>query len=455
MAKLSSLTKSKSRGRPVTVVAGLLVALLSLSVLGTLLFLIPGLAQAQTAPGAGAGSILTVIVRDSYGKPLSGAKCEVLSYDWGRAYGKAYAVIAAGETNGDGAVAFEESSWPHSGYWFRFTPTDHTRPANTYFLPEEQNQYRGYPAAVVGAWGLPQIQSGPIQETEYFVIAADGLAYTDLARGKGSPAFERDPVGGMTLSRVSPQAMSSQNYLATARAATATAFANGVPTQTLPPPPVTFSGMAAGPLPITPNPGSGSGPAGGGGGGTTTTPSVASAQALVTTTQTSLLLPTPLYTAQNTSQQQPQKDGQNQPAQSQGHKSDGFSSVLLALFGITCLFFFFVYRRRIYSWLGVDLALVELPNRSKPTTKAKATNKNKNKLSWQPGRSNSAEAGSVQEVKSSSSSSTSQTNPSPTQLTFNFKLAKGKGATPRPRPRPDSNPNPNPNPTAPKTIEEE
>src|SRR5436305_8730023 len=93
---------------------------------------------------------LTIVLRDSIGNPLEGVTCDVLSYGWGLQINEAFAVIARGETDRNGVVAFDDSRWPNAGYRFRFLPTNHVKPAGTYFLPDDQNQYRGYPGAVVG-----------------------------------------------------------------------------------------------------------------------------------------------------------------------------------------------------------------------------------------------------------------------------------------------------------------
>src|SRR4051794_20447622 len=70
---------------------------------------------------------LTIVLRDSLGNPLEGVTTEVHSYDWGVELGKGYAVIARGETDKNGVVAFDNSLWPFSGYRVKFTPTNHTK----------------------------------------------------------------------------------------------------------------------------------------------------------------------------------------------------------------------------------------------------------------------------------------------------------------------------------------
>lgn len=58
-------------------------------------------------------------LRDEKHRPLAGVECEILSYDWGRPSGQPYAVIARGQTNQAGLMAFEVSTWPRSGYQLR------------------------------------------------------------------------------------------------------------------------------------------------------------------------------------------------------------------------------------------------------------------------------------------------------------------------------------------------
>jgi hypothetical protein len=331
---MTTTTKRLSRARLISAIAVLTTAIL------TLFWGHQTQAQGQ--------SILTVILHDSYGKPLWGARVEVLSYDWGLPRGKPYAVIAQGETDPNGVVAFDSTIWPHSGYRFRFSPTDHTRPANTYFMPASENQYRGYPAAVTGG----------TTEKQFFAIAADGLAYNDLANGQGSPVFDKDPVGGLNKSRVSPNAMSSENYLPTARAMTATAFAEGVPPATIPPPAQPFQG-ATGPISVTP-------------------------AALLTPG------PTPSSQSQGQSQSQASNGATSTPAatqiveqptqiqpsdQSQTTKSDRVYPFFLAMFGVVCFALFWFNRHRLYSFLGLDVDLIPEVRAARARRKKAKTNK--------------------------------------------------------------------------------
>lgn len=306
-------------------------------------------AQSQTPTGA----VLTLVLRDSYGQPLAGVRCEILSYDWGVPVGQPYAVIAQGETDHNGAVAFDIGEWPHSGYRFRFSKTDHTQPADTFFLTPAQNQYRGYPAALIG--GAPA--------TEYFAIASDGLAYNDLSAGQGSPNLQKDPVGGLAQSRLSPAAMSAQNFLTTARAATATAFAQvQPPTATLPPPPAPYKGVA-GALTVTP-------------------PALAG----VTPQLTPSMLPASPASAisEKADAGSPTSAGKSSPANQErsvtfvgaganstgpGPKTDLLTSVFLAVLGVSCFGLFWFNRHRIYGWLGVDSQVLKSTRRKRATGK--------------------------------------------------------------------------------------
>lgn len=166
--------------------------------------------------------VLQVVLRDSHGQPLGGVSCEILSYDWGRKLGEPFAVIAQGVTDTNGQVAFAVSDWPRTGYRFRFRATEKLTPASTFIVPESENQYRGYPAAVVG---------GTLNQTERFFIGSDGLAYNDLSLNPtDNPRADRDPVGGLEKPRLT--VVPAAEFLATAQARAAS-----LPTPTLPPPP--------------------------------------------------------------------------------------------------------------------------------------------------------------------------------------------------------------------------
>jgi hypothetical protein len=175
-------------------------------------------------------AVLTVALRDSYGKPLTSVRCEILSYNWGLQPGQSFAVIARGETDRNGMVAFDVTDYPRNGYRFRFTKTDRTQPADTYFEADATNQYRGYPDALIGGKS----------ELYRFVIGGDGLAYNDLAGTPATPpVIQRDPVGGLDKPR--PTVLSPEEFWKQALAATQTAQANGAPTPTRPPRPAPFT----------------------------------------------------------------------------------------------------------------------------------------------------------------------------------------------------------------------
>lgn len=164
---------------------------------------------------------LTIVLRDSHGVPIQNARAEILSYDWQVPLGQPYTAIAEGLTSTTGEISFFVGNYPRSGYRFRFSKTTQTLPADTFFESKENNQYRGYPAAVIGGR----------TERKYFVLAS-GLAYNDLSSGQGLPDWEKNPVGGLDKSRVSP--MPAEAYLATVVAGTAQARASGQPAPTRP-----------------------------------------------------------------------------------------------------------------------------------------------------------------------------------------------------------------------------
>jgi len=281
---------------------------------------IPTLAQTAT---------LTVVLRDSYGKVLAGVSCEVLSYDWGLQVGQAYVVIARGETDLNGSVTFEVSAWPNSGYRFKFSPTSRLNPVNTFFDPN--NHYRGYPAAYVGGKA----------ETQYFFIAADGLAYNDLSEGQGSPTFQRDPVGGLDQPRLT--LMPSQNYLATVKAGTLAAQVRGEPTPTLPPPPAPFKGVAR-PLTLPPD------------------AKTNIAAATITKVNIGQLPTTPGANATGPGSAltgvaaTSPATATNTPPVSSPPASSGslFGSLILAVLGVGSFCLFLKYQHWLYFWLGLE-----------------------------------------------------------------------------------------------------
>lgn len=272
-------------------------------------------------------SILTIVLRDSLGNPLEGVTTEVLSYDWGLEVGKPYSVIAKGETDKNGVVAFDSTPWPFSGYRVKFTPTSHTKPANSYFLPDSDNQYRGYPG----------ISTGGVTETQKFVLSgSDGLIYNDLSKEGQLPEYQRDPVGGMENPRVS--VMPGNDFLASVAAATSTAEARGEPTPTYPPPAAASPrpGQIQAALPTTPEVDQ-----------TTQAPNTTSVGKTVVTSQ----LPTVI-----TSPGPVQATGSNRPADASQPNSGSnlFVSALLAIGGIAALVTFWIFRFRIYPLIGIE-----------------------------------------------------------------------------------------------------
>ena len=283
-------------------------------------------------------TVLTILLRDSLGHPLEGVLAEVLSYDWGMPMGEAYGIIARGETDKNGVVAFDNTVWPFSGYRIKFTPTGHTRPTGEYFLPDDQNQYRGYPG----------ISTGGVTETQKFVLSgSDGLFYNDLSADGDLPQYQRDPVGGMLNPRVS--VMPGQDFVATALAATATAEAKGEPTPTFPPPPAASPrpDQVQSPLTVTP--------------GAQTTNRVATPQ---TTSVVAAFVTGPPPLANNVSPVATARPAASTQTASQTPKSvtDLLGSILLAVAGIGALIAFWKFRFRIYPLLGI-----EIPPKSRKT----------------------------------------------------------------------------------------
>lgn len=319
-----------------------------------------GSVKAQTT------SILTIVLRTSLGEPLEGVMTEVLSYDWGLEVGQAYSVIAKGETDKNGVVAFDSTPWPFSGYRVKFTPTGHTRPAKAYFLPDSDNQYRGYPG----------ISTGGVTETQKFVLSgSDGLTYNDLSADGQLPEYQRDPVGGMLNPRVS--VMPGQDFLASVAAATSTAEARGEPTPTIPPPAAASPrpGQIQAALTITP--------------GMTPGTSVSQTSLTATANTTSVV-----STAIGTNPPQPQPTaatgtGKETPAQravgvanqNQADRSkpktesNTLVSALLAIAGVTALVMFWLFRFRIYRLFGIETVSEKRLNNYLPKKKPVVTPK--------------------------------------------------------------------------------
>ncbi len=292
---------------------------------------------------AQAGTILTIVLRNSLGNPLEGVSTEILSYGWGLAMGQPFAIIARGETDKNGVVAFDNTPWPFSGYRVKFSPTDHTRPADTYFLSDSDNQYRGYPG----------ITTGGVTETQKFVLSGrDGVAYNDISKEGQLPEFQRDPVGGLENPRVT--VMPGKDFLASVAAATSTAEARGEPTPTIPPPAAASPrpGQIQSALTITPTPGAISTVA------TvnqttqsvnTKSVSVESGLAVVTTPPVATASAGTRAATFTTPISAPVK-----PDVSTGSSSNLVVSVLLAVLGLTCLVLFWKFRFKIYSLIGIE-----------------------------------------------------------------------------------------------------
>ncbi len=290
---------------------------------------VPVQAQARTT--------LTIVLRNSLGNPLEGVTTEILSYDWGLEMGQAYSVIAKGETDKNGVVAFDNTPWPFSGYRVKFSPTDHTKPANTYFLPDSENQYRGYPG----------ITTGGVTETHKFVLSGrDGVAYNDISKEGQLPEFQRDPVGGLENPRVS--VMPGKDFLASVAAATSTAEARGEPTPTLPPP------AAASPRPgqiqsaLINTPGAAS---------TVATVSQATQEAKTTSVVSGIAVATPQVASAGTGVPIVTTSAASAPVKPDvaiGSSNNLVVSILLAILGLTCLILFWKFRFTIYSLIGIE-----------------------------------------------------------------------------------------------------
>lgn len=279
-------------------------------------------ATSNTTPTPPSGpAVFKVILRDSYGKLMSGVECDVISYDWGLKMGEPYAAIAKGETDKNGSVSFDDSDWPFAGYYFRFTKTDHTEPAGTFFLPPDQNQFQGFPAA----------DAGGLTDTEYFYIGGDGLAYVDLSSGKADPNTQNNPRAGLAMPGITPQ--NGKDFLATARAATATAFAGGIPTAT-PPPAHAFTGVAPA-LTVTPQ---------------ADIQAAAAAQANSTSPTGGAAAPNP--TPSNLTSEPSQVIYKDSGAKNS--TAANITSFLVAVIFALCLVIFWTKRHQVYTWLGIE-----------------------------------------------------------------------------------------------------
>ncbi|OJV93787.1 MAG: hypothetical protein BGO39_15575 [Chloroflexi bacterium 54-19] len=341
----------------VTIVTGLLITIfLSTNKL---------IAQAQTTyPTATPGepvAVLTIVLRDSIGNPLEGVTCEVLSYGWGLQINEAFAVIARGETDKNGVVAFDDSRWPNAGYRFKFTPTDHVKPAGTYFLPDDQNQYRGYPGAVVGG----------NTETQRFVLSgSDSVVYNDISKEGQSPAYNRDAVAGLEKPRTT--LMDGKDYIATVVAATSTAEARGEPTPTIPPPPSPspWPGEIQPALTVTPQAvltaaaatAGANGPVGEGN-SPSVSPTTMTIQSTVTAastvgtteliTQVAIARPDATFT-QVSGVITSTSDDSTLSSTNPNNSNNLLVSILLAVFGVVCLVLFWKFQFKIYPLFGIE-----------------------------------------------------------------------------------------------------
>lgn len=326
-------------------------------------------AQAQTAystatPGEPV-AVLTIVLRDSIGNPLEGVTCEVLSYGWGLQINEAFAVIARGETDKNGVVAFEDSRWPNVGYRFKFTPTDHVKPAGTYFLPDDQNQYRGYPGAVVGGK----------TETQRFVLSgSDSVVYNDISKEGQSPAYNRDAVAGLEKPRTT--LMDGKDYIASVVAATSTAEARGEPTPTIPAPPSPSPrpGEIQPALIVTPQAILTAAAATAEANGTVGEGNSPSVSSTTMTIQSTVAAASTVATATSTAEPATQVAiAQTNPAFTQvsgvststsddstlistnpNNSNNLLVSTLLAVFGVVCLVLFWKFRFKIYPLFGIE-----------------------------------------------------------------------------------------------------
>ncbi len=290
--------------------------------------------------------VLTLVLRNSYGQLLSGVLVEVLSYGWGLQIGEPYHVIARGETDSEGKLAFDVSVWPSAGYRFRFLPTGHTQPKDTYFQSEADNQYRGFPGARLGG----------LTETQYFVVASDGLAYNDLSNGQGSPKVDGDPVGGLEHPR-GPGALSSKDFLASVAAGTAqtNSGSEGRPAPTIPPPPPSFKGVQ--PALILTQEGHGTAKPG------LKTPFSDSASTFMETSPVEATSPALSPATPGIGQSSTQQGGASimkaskEPEARFPGANNLLTSVLLAGVGLTAFYLFWRFRNRIYLLLGIRESL--------------------------------------------------------------------------------------------------
>ncbi len=267
--------------------------------------------------------ILTIVVRDSHGQPLAGVTCEVLSNGWGNKSGQGITVIASGDTTQDGQVAFDVTKWPHSTYSVNFKSTDHLNPANTYFAPEYNKQSQAYAEAIFGG----------ATETSYFVVGSDGRNYPDKAKGKGPPDYDTNAPGGDGGEGNVPPGftpISGQAYLATAMAGTVRAVQFGTPNPTVPQPAAPTNNTPQGAILAT-----------------TIFDLPAATSTSNTTSQAGAGAASSVMTQSNNTPPAPA------PANNQegGTLASTLFAGLLAVFGVTCLVLFLIFRAQIYRIL--------------------------------------------------------------------------------------------------------
>jgi hypothetical protein len=293
-------------------------------------FSFSGTAFAQSTPNP-TMHVLTILLRNSHAEVLSGVDCEILSYDWGRNIGQAYAVVAKGTTDINGVVAFDVSAFPRSSYRLRFRTTQKTKPENTFIEPDTTNHFRGYPLTTLGA----------MTEAQAFVLW-NGHVYPDLAQGQGIPEWSKALESGILPAHTH---IPSEMYYQTVKIMTAKAIVwEGKPTATKPPPPTPFKTVqpALTVTPSTPIP--------------TSTPNDTKGQVIV-----GAAFNTPPQTREVSTVAAPT------PPVKPKEEPSWLRSILLALFGIVSVVLFWKYRFRVYQFMGVATT----PTLKKPKLRSK------------------------------------------------------------------------------------
>jgi hypothetical protein len=279
----------------------------------------------------------------------------------------------------------------HSRYRFKFTPTDHVKPAGTYFLPDDQNQYRGYPGAVVGGK----------TETQRFVLSgSDSVVYNDISKEGQSPAYNRDAVAGLEKPRTT--LMDGKDYIASVVAATSTAEARGEPTPTIPPPPSPSPrpGEIQPALTVTPEavlPAAAVTSRANGTASPGNSPSIIPATTIIqsTVTAASIVATTELTTQVAIAQPNPTftqvsgvitstPDDSTLSSTNPNNSSNLLVSILLAVFGIVCLVFFWKFRFRIYPLFGIEASQPSSSKKKKARKSASRAESPPNRQPVQP-----------------------------------------------------------------------